>query len=280
MKKFHTIKYHLIEQCNYQCKYCFAKFNAKRLLSLEEKLQVVDCICEYFHQEKIANGRINFAGGEPLLDGDLSSLVDRANQNGIRVSIITNASLLTKSRIESWGGKVSCVGLSVDSRLEENNRKIGRCDRQGRVLLEESLLAIVKELQARDIKIKLNIVASRLNYEEDFTGLLKQIAPDRLKILQMSCVKGVNDQAKPYQLSSAQFQEFCKRHGDCTREKPVFEDCESMKNSYLMVAPNGELVLNDCGEYKSYGSCLEEPFLELLKKCPVNKDKFDFRYKN
>jgi radical S-adenosyl methionine domain-containing protein 2 len=114
MKLFNVVNYHLTENCNYSCGYCFAKFEKGNLLNLGKKQKIIENICRYFCKSNLL-GRINFAGGEPLLDRDLDELIDCVYQNGAKVSIVTNGILLTEERIRSWQGKVTCIGVSLDS---------------------------------------------------------------------------------------------------------------------------------------------------------------------
>lgn len=100
----HVINFHILEQCNYGCKYCFAKFG-DTFLNLKDTIKVIDSILEYFQKNNFHNGRINFAGGEPLLYPYLDTLIDYIAEKGYQSSIITNGALLTKEKIALWQKK-------------------------------------------------------------------------------------------------------------------------------------------------------------------------------
>ena len=56
-----SINYHITERCNYQCKFCFARFKRSRKeLVLAEALKLIDDLALYGCE------KINFAGGKPL----------------------------------------------------------------------------------------------------------------------------------------------------------------------------------------------------------------------
>ena len=109
------------------------------------------------------------------------------------------------------------------------------------------------------------------------TELYKRLKPDRLKLLQMELVEGVNDHAKNLAISEKAFDEFCKRHKNCCRDT-VCEYSDDMENSYLMINPQGEFQVNNKGEYKIYGSCLEKELTEMLYDAEISEEKFNARY--
>ena len=276
-EKINVFNFHLTNACNYHCSYCFGKFQTNETLTFEKACLVVDNIARYFRAKGIVDGRINLAGGEPLLYPYLDRLIEYIHSNGVKVSLVTNGSLLTKQRIDSWKGKVDCIGLSVDSAWEETNRAIGRCCKNDCVLKKETLVALAKSIKGNGIKLKINTVVSRLNINEDMRELYKALQADRLKFFQMQIVDGVNELARKNQISKEEFRAFCQKHQRYGKEV-VFEESGTMENSYLMIDPKGRFLLNDGGTYKSYGDCLKEELLIIMKSVPFNNEKFGKRY--
>lgn len=271
-----VINFHLTNSCNYDCKHCFGKFPDKAGLTLEQACQTVDNAARYFSKNGKACGRINLAGGEPLLCEYLDDLIDYIHAYGIQVSIITNGSLLTEKRIARWKDKVYCIGLSIDSALPETNKSIGRCC-NGKTLTVKQAVRLTQAIHRNGIKLKINTVVSKLNVNEDMTELYKRLKPDRLKLLQMELIEGVNDRAKDLAVGKKAFDGFCKRHKNCCRDT-VPEYSDDIENSYLMINPQGEFQLNNNGNYEIYGSCLEEELDDILIRVPVSIDKFNARY--
>ena len=127
MKKPNIINFHITDACNYTCKHCFADFKMKDL-PLKDAKKVIDSIEMFFRENEIDNGRINIAGGEPLMYRHLDEIIDYIAEKNIKVSIITNGSRLTEERIAAWSGKVAMIGISVDAINADANIHIGRCD--------------------------------------------------------------------------------------------------------------------------------------------------------
>ena len=271
-----VINFHVTNSCNYHCTYCFGKFPETKELNLEQACAVVDNIQRHFAKNGIDYGRINLAGGEPLLYRHLDELIDYINACGIKVSIITNGSLLTEERIATWKGKIYCIGLSLDSALPDKNIEIGRCCKNKPLTIKQAV-RITQAMHRNGIMLKINTVVSRLNVNEDMTVFYKRLKPDRLKFLQVEIVKGINSGADKYKISKQAFDEFCKRHENCCKNV-VCEPLESMENSYLMINPQGDFLLNNSGKYQTYGNCLEEKLTDILVRVPFQKEKFNTRY--
>ena len=276
MKKFHVVNYHITNRCDYHCTYCFGKFEGQKDPSLEDAKSIIDNIAEYFAQNNIMDGRINIAGGEPTLYKHLDDLIDYICSRGISVSIVTNASLLTPERIRSWKGKVSCVGISIDSLVHDTNRVIGRCS-CNRIISLSDLMKLSDAIHECDIDLKINTVVSKLNINEDLSPLYQALNPGKIKLFQMHLVDGINDQAKPYEITEREFVTFCERH-KAFGYVVVTEPCGSMENSYLMINPEGEFQLNNNGTYQTFGNLNTTPLFEILEKVPLDSEKFSSRY--
>ena len=276
MKKFNVVNYHITSRCNYHCTYCFGKFDEQKAPTLDDTKKIVDNIALYFRQNNITDGRINFAGGEPTLYEHLDELIDYTSSLGIRVSIVTNGSLLTPDRIRSWQGKVSCIGISIDSIVYSTNLKIGRCC-QNNVIPLAKWSKLAKAIHNCGIDLKINTVVSRLNIDEDLSELYRVLSPKKIKLFQMHLIDGINDQAKPYEITEREFESFCKRH-KAFESVMVAEPCGSMENSYLMVNPEGEFQLNNNGIYQTFGNLNTTSLSEILKTVPLDSEKFSSRY--
>ena len=276
MKNFHVVNYHITNRCNYHCTYCFGKFDRQKDPSVDNAQRIIDNIASYFVQNKIIDGRINFAGGEPTLYEHLDELINYSSSLGISVSIVTNGSLLTAERIRSWQDKVSCIGISVDSLLDNTNFRIGRCCRNNVIELPR-WIELSKAIHECKIDLKINTVVSRLNLDEDLSKLYRALSPKKIKLFQMHLIGGINDRAKPYEITEREFQDFCKRL-KAFESIIVAEPCGSMENSYLMINPEGKFQLNDNGTYQTFGDLNITPLLEILKAVPIDSAKFSSRY--
>jgi radical S-adenosyl methionine domain-containing protein 2 len=270
-----VINFHLTEKCNYKCTYCFAKFNNEQELSLDEWIKTADIVDKYFKKNSIVNGRINLAGGEPLVVNYLDELIDYINSLDIKVSIITNASLLTKEKIRAWIGKVDTIGISIDSLNRETNLLIGRhCN--GNTIEINNLLEILSIAKENNIKIKINTVVSKFNLHEDISSLYKQIRFDRIKLLQVRFNNDCNESAINYGISSNQFNEYSSQLN--SYDGIIIESEDVMECSYVIIDPKGNLISNKGNLHKKIGSVFGTNLEELIAIAEINYETFMKRY--
>lgn len=268
-----VINYHITGRCNYNCKHCFAKYRNTQECSFEDAKKIVDNIGNYFKANNI-QGRINLAGGEPLLVDYIDDLIDYIHKLGIKVSIVTNGSLLTIERIKKYANAntVETIALSIDSLSPSSNLTIGRATSNNATLNEENIKILAAVIKNCKIKLKINTVVTKYNIDENFNEIINAVKPDRLKIFQMLVIDNVNESAKALQISDAKFNEFCSR---IDYPEIIKEYANDMQNSYVMINPEGKMINSN---YEVVGSCLDGDFESLMKNNNIDCKKFNKRY--
>lgn len=303
MKKKYKINLHILEACNFKCRQCFSKFGTKETLPVEDWKKIVDnCIAGADVAE------FNIAGGEPMLYPGLVELVKYIRSKGVKASLITNGSLMDEEWIKSYAGMYETIGFSVDSINDETNRKIGRCDRNGKTIPADRIVELCGLIRkyAPGCRIKINTVVSALNKDEVMSDFIDKIAADRWKVLRM----------KPFQYGSfsnldiqVSNEEFVERNREKNREKEKKENRKQkekeggkeagtaararvetakrevivepeMKASYVLIDSNGCLLDNAVDEMTPVAvcDCLREDFAEGLRKLTLDREKYEARY--
>lgn len=273
---FHVINFHLTEKCNYQCVYCFAKFKDEFELGLDDWKKAVDRIQSYFINHSIQNGRINLAGGEPLLIKFLDELIDYIASKGIKVSIITNGSMLTRAKLYRWSGKVDMLGVSIDSLNKETNIKIGRHQSEKMIDINQitGLLSYASEL---GIKIKVNTVVSKLNINEDLSYLYKSIQFDRIKLLQIRINENCNESASHLEITKDEYHRYTSKVK--STPKVIIEPEDDIESSYVIIDPQGNMIANSNHNHQKVGSIFNESIENLIKKSNLVYETFSKRYR-
>ncbi|MBD5585688.1 MAG: radical SAM protein [Clostridia bacterium] len=271
---FNIVNLHITEKCNYNCVYCFSKFKKESELDLDGWKKVVDNCASYFLKNGSVNPRINLSGGEPFTCSFIFELIDYIAGKGIEVSVITNGSLLSEEKIQRLKGKVSMIGLSIDSLNHETNVEIGR-DTNGRTLDFTQFQKIFAIIKGCGIKLKVNTVVSKLNINEDLSTLYEEVTFDRIKLLQMRVNSGVNERASSLQISEREFKEYSLKYPDY---KKVVESDGDLDGTYIIVSPGGKLISNKGNKHNYVGSLLEEPLEKLIETVSPNYEGFKKRY--
>lgn len=211
LEKKYKINLHILEACNFRCRQCFSKFGTEKLLPVKDWEKIVDnCIAGADVTE------FNIAGGEPMLYPGLVELVKYIRDKGVKVSLITNSSLMNEEWIKNCAGMFETIGFSVDSINDETNRKIGRCDRNGKTIPAGRVVELCRLIRkyAPGCRIKINTVVSALNKDEIMFDFIDEIAADRWKILRMKPFQYGNFSNLDIQVSDEEFERFVERNRD------------------------------------------------------------------
>jgi radical S-adenosyl methionine domain-containing protein 2 len=240
-----VIKWHVTEACNFECGYCYAKWerrpNETDIIRDEDATRaLLEALYDRF-QSRLAPPRLNFAGGEPLLHPQrLLSAVRLARSIGFDVSLISNGSRLNSRLISDLVPELSMLGLSIDAVRPETLAAIGRQDRAGRIISVAGLARLMT--QARRVNptldLKINTVVCAPNWMEDLTPMIREFAPQRWKVLRMLPV--VSDELA---VTVSQFRAFLDRHCSLADLMSI-EDTDAMTSSYVMVDPSGRFFQN------------------------------------
>lgn len=239
-----TINWHLEKDCNYKCTFCFANFaNVTKNMSTEDARVLMRMI------KDAGIYKVNFAGGEPLLHPSIGEYVRYAKELGMRVSLITNGSLVRKTWLCAYGQFIDQIGISCDSVNEHTNKLIGR-GYGAHVHTTTRLLKWIHEFnetQDLDIQIKINTVVMSVNHLDDWCSFMEEYAPLRWKVLKILHIKGENcENYDQLAISDEQFEAFVHRHSKLIEKRVTLvpENNDDMTSSYIMMTPDGKFYQN------------------------------------
>lgn len=274
-----VVNWHILESCQFNCKYCYAKWSNASSLPLifkdnilSEKL--IESIVSLGNKKRKI--RLSFAGGEPLLDKNLNKKIDFANKQNIKTSIITNGALLDEKFIYNNSKKLSILGISIDSLNQDNNIQIGRTTSKFKTPNYSNIYYLINLAKAvnPEIKIKINTVVNQVNFDENLSEFIEKIKPDKWKILR---VLPANENSKEQEITDWQFSIFKSNHQHFSFAQ--FEDNKDMLNSYLMIDPYGRFFFNSLNNTYGYSkSILDVGIINALKEINFDNDKFSNRY--
>lgn len=269
MDKKYVVNLHLLKQCNYKCKYCFAHYESNQILPVDTWKLIVDNI-----SSSIPVKRFNIAGGEPLLYPRLNELISYIYEKGIDVSIITNGILLSEHFIEENTGKIETIGISMDSFSEQTLDRLGCKTLKGEFLSKERveyLAAIIKE---SNMKLKINTVVNKENFNENLYDDLNSINVDRWKVLKMKPFKTDTFDNSFLAITNEEFNLFLDKNK--SMKNMVVE--ESMSNSYIIIDAQGYLLDHSEDNYKRIADAKTNNFYEGFKNFELNDELYNSRY--
>ncbi|MEJ6402110.1 viperin family antiviral radical SAM protein [Yoonia sp. 2307UL14-13] len=251
-----VINWHVNEACNYRCAYCYAKWSdQKATRDLVRDTKATEALLRelwaFFAPSNYSNPlkatlnwkrvRLNFAGGEPLLNvPSVLHAIRTAHDLGFQVSIITNGSKLDQETLCAMAPHLEWLGLSIDAIDAQTNQAIGRVDRRGQLLDMYALSAAIDRahMLSPSMKLKINTVVSDANFETDLTQMLDTLRPEKWKVLRvLPMVTGTGI------VSDEQFAHFVELHSQFRSVMRV-EDNIDMLQTYLMIDPKGRFFQN------------------------------------
>ena len=200
--------------------------------------------------ESLSIEKINFVGGEPLSNPMVFPIMKVAKNMGFTVCVTTNGSLLNEKMIDELSSYVDWIGISIDSAHESIEKILGR-GFGNHVKHAKEMSGCIK---AKHIKLKINTTVTKYNINEDMKEFISDISPDRWKVFQFLHIKGQNDYCvAELSVTDDEFVGFKELNENVEldgEKKPVFEKCDDMLDSYFMITPSGNVLINHNGVYK------------------------------
>ncbi len=275
-----SVNFHLWKPCNMKCRFCFATFQdvgrndlPKGHLSPKESLAVVEALANAGFE------KINFAGGEPILCPWLTDLLWRAKELELTTSVVTNGSCVTQEWLDRVDGCLDWVAVSIDTVDPEKLKSIGRTTRAGPMSADD-YLSVTDMLKQRDIRLKINTVVTRTNYNEDLGEFIANARPERWKLFQVLPVRGQNDGlVDNLVITDEEFAQYVarNRYVESMGIVVVPENNDMMTGSYVMVDPAGRFFDNVAGTHV-YSRPINEVGVDAaLREVSVDPDKFLLR---
>jgi MoaA/NifB/PqqE/SkfB family radical SAM enzyme len=150
MEFWQRVHWFATSACNQKCRFCFRpRFNH------EDSPEVTRRLAEILAENEVRE--VVFTGGEPLLLKSLNTGLEILHNAGVKTSLHTNATLLTRKRLDCLKELVDDIAIPLDSTDRETQNYLRNSDCLQKI--EEAL----EQLQSRKIKIGIHTVATIKN---------------------------------------------------------------------------------------------------------------------
>lgn len=148
-------------KCNLNCFFCdrqtIYRDKLDKDLTLSEAKTVVDKLAEADVMS------IGITGGEALLRKDLEDIVEYAVDKGLVVTLSTNGTLMTKSRVKKLANLVQSISISLDGLAGTHDKVRGK---KGAYDGAVRGLKILTETKPRSCAVGVNFVLNKNNFQE------------------------------------------------------------------------------------------------------------------
>ncbi len=262
-KLFSTIDFHVTCECNQECPYCWGLQDIENPVSTSTSQKILQKI------KDIGAKRIVFTGGDPLKRKDIGKLIKYAKNIGLEVALSTTGDELTKTFLRWNAAYIDLISLPIDGATEEISSKTKEAGHLAAVL---KALEMLKKYPSIDIKICTPVTKHNI---KDVPNILK-LAKDVKRKTKSSVFYNIF-QTFPRSLGEVDWNEFIvsnRSFGALKRKlagrrkiKINFLDHTTLDKLYLMIFPNGNLVIPEGKNFASFGSFLEiEDINEVIKQ--------------
>ena len=145
------VSYNVTGRCNMRCVFCEWWKTSRPELPTKKALAAIDAVCS------LGVPFFDLSGGEPLLRKDLNLLTKRAASHGCLVSMNSNGTLLTESRLSEVADFLDLVVISLDGPKEVHDKI------RGVPGTYDKAIEAIHLLKVHGIKVGVNSVATPWN---------------------------------------------------------------------------------------------------------------------
>jgi MoaA/NifB/PqqE/SkfB family radical SAM enzyme len=266
-KPFSTIDFHITCECNQECPYCWGPHDIENPVSTSTAKRIISKV------KSVGARRIVFTGGDPLKRKDAGKLIRHAKTIRLEVALSTTGDELSKAFLGWNAPYIDLISLPIDGSTEEINSKTKEKEHLAAVL---NSLELLNKYPNIDVKIctpvtKHNIkdIPSILKIAEEY----KRTSAARVfyNIFQTFPRSQNEVDWKELVVSNREFELLKRKLSGRKKIKINFLDHKTLDKLYLMIFPDGNLVIPEGENFTSFG-----PFLEIKDLNDIIKrSKFD-----
>lgn len=260
---FSTIDFHVTCECNQECPYCWGPQDIEDPVNTSTSQKIIKKI------KDIGAKRIVFTGGDPLKRKDIGKLIRYAKNIGLEVALSTTGDELTKTFLRWNTAYIDLISLPIDGSTEEISSKTKEAGHFAGVL---KALGMLKKYPSIDVKICTPVTKHNI---KDVPNILK-IAEEFNRETKSRVFYNIF-QTFARSLSEVDWNEFIVSNssfgalkGKLVENKKIrinFLDHTTLDKLYLMIFPNGNLVIPEGKNFTSFGPFLKiEDINEVIKQ--------------
>ncbi len=255
-----TIDFHVTAECKQECPYCWGPKGYERPVPTSTALAIVE------HVKTQGARRIVFTGGDPLKRPDIGVLIRRAKDVGLEVALSTTGDEVGPGFLAEVGPCIDLVSLPIDGSTEEVS---SRTKEPGHLAAVVRTLEWLRSHPRIDVKLCTPVTRHNLN---DVPSILDLV--DRYARTTEARVFYNVFQAFPRSMEAVDWgsllvsdEAFADLERDLGRRAGVSVhvlDRATLDRLYVMIFPDGSLVVPSGASYLTYSSFLEVEDLDSV----------------
>ncbi|HET7010925.1 MAG TPA: radical SAM protein [Anaerolineales bacterium] len=266
-----TIDFHITDQCNQDCPYCWGPKGFPHEVGTRRAEAILRRVAE------LGIRRIVFTGGDPVLRPDLGHLMARAKRLGLEVALSTSGDALKLSALRAWGSCVDLISLPLDGPTERVSRRTKKPGHRAAILRDLRWLARFPSI---DVKVCTPVTRRNLVHIPQLVDQLERLArrmPNRFfyNVFQAYPRAMEAQDWGDLIVDQLEFAELREKVMSRPRSIPIrWLDHTTLDRLYVMILPDGTLTVPYGPDYLSFGPFLELSDLDtVLRASPFDSEK-------
>lgn len=252
------------DMCNMSCPYCYIPFT-------REEVDLGRCIAVIERCASLGVKVITFGGGDPFLLREFPKLLKRSADLGMEIHVDTNGIKLSADQYNTIEETASLIALPLDGPTGSVHANMRGSEDHFKIVLGH-----LEGLADRTIRIKINTVVSRLNYQAiaEIGEILRLYRIDAWSLYQFWPLHDSVREKGRYDISDDLFTTVIR---DIASSKYPFRvEPGPIRERYgtsIFVSHTGSLYIHDRDSESRYtvlGSILDEETITLLQRLNGN----------
>lgn len=249
-----TLDFHLTCECNQECPYCWGPQGIEHPVDTGTAFRIVDRV------KQVGARRIVFTGGDPLKRADAGPLVRHAKGLGLEVALSTTGDELTLEFLEAFAPFIDLISLPLDGASEQVNARTKKAGHFAAVL---QALDWLRNYPQVDVKLCTPVTLHNLHDVPNLVRLAEAYARTTRARFFYNIFQAFPRSVEPRDweqllVSAGQFAALREQLAATSTIRLNFLDQATLDRLYVMIFPDGSLVIPCGAEYQGFG-----PFLEI-----------------
>lgn len=249
-----TIDFHVTSECSQSCPYCWGPRDFEHPVDTATALRIVARV------RAAGARRIVFTGGDPLQRADIGALLRHAREIGLEVALSTTGDKLSQAFLAENARCIDLISLPLDGPTEEIN---ARTKEEGHIETILRALAWLRGYPEIDVKLCTPVTRHNLEHVPAIVELAEEYARTTTARVFYNVFQAFPRAMFPVEwdtllVTDEEFAVLTRRLAGRKDIRLNLLSHETLDRLYVMVFPDGSLVVPGGPHFLTYG-----PFLEV-----------------
>jgi MoaA/NifB/PqqE/SkfB family radical SAM enzyme len=252
LKGVSTVDFHITAKCSQACPYCWGPRRFRSPVETETAQTIIARI------KALGVRRIVFTGGDPLQRPDAPDLVRFAKETGLETALSTTGDLLTLEILDDLAPYLDLISLPLDGSTEAISSKTKH---PGHYVAIMQALEWLRSYPRIDVKVCTPVTRYNLSNIPSITQLVEAYARTTqarvfYNIFQAFPRAMFRVKWEELLITDEEFASLRDQIGGLEKIRINFLDHDTLDKLYVMVFPDGSMVIPRGSDYLNFGSFL------------------------